>query len=57
MLENLRLMNISSQLARVDQVLQKKEELVQEKSVKSKEVPYVICHKLVPKCGIGEAKL
>jgi hypothetical protein len=38
MLEQLRVMNISSQLARVEQVLQKKEELIQEKTVKSKEV-------------------
>ena len=38
MLEQLRVMNISSQLARVEQVQQKKEELIQEKTLKSKEV-------------------
>jgi hypothetical protein len=42
MLEQLRVMNISSQLARVEQVLQKKEELIQEKTVKSKEVCLIL---------------
>ncbi len=40
MLENLRVMNISSQLAKVEQVLHKKEEIINEKTLKAKEVRY-----------------
>ncbi len=40
MLENLRVMNISSQLAKVEQVLNKKEEIINEKTLKAKEVGY-----------------
>jgi hypothetical protein len=40
MLENLRVMNISSQLAKVEQVLNKKEEIINEKTLKAKEVRY-----------------
>jgi hypothetical protein len=41
MLENLRVMNISSQLAKVEQVLHKKEEIINEKTLKAKEVRYL----------------